>query len=459
MPFVINVTRVGSTIRFGERIYMKHRTLRSLLVLGSAALALVSQAALADTPASFQAIYAAPDDLAQDLAYARAEARAGRLLNAAAALERILLLAPNENGVRLFYVAVLYRLDDLQGAKQQLDALDETKLTPLQKAEADKYRERIADERNDFKFSGYLSTGLGVDSDPQGALFTQLDVFGQKPSKKQGEATVNAGQFEVIQDLNRDGDLAAFGAASIYSRQTIGGPNADYLNTQINLGINGSGLKTSWEVGGLFRDYQLLDTPYLTEYGGRAAFNWSPTTSVTWIATLEGVGQSYHEPFVKQFVPVFISGTHNGARYDATGGVSWRASANDTLSADIGFEVKTAGYEPFAYNAPFLDANYKSLLGGGAYFDLSGEIRYEDYRKFDAFFYRVRRADTRGSARMALGAPLSAFSPDKATGDYRENIILEGAITYTDRTSNGSIAPYDDFGAEMRLIWKFGDTR
>ena len=438
---------------------MNHRTLRSLLVLGSVLLALDAGTAFADTPASFQTIYAAPDDLAQNLAYARAEARAGRLLSAAAALERILLLSPNENGVRLFYVAVLYRLDDLQGARQQLDALDPSTLTPLQKAEADRYRERIAQERNDFKFSGNIAAGLGADSDPRGALATQLDLFGLTLPKKNGELAITSGQVELIQDLNRDGDLAAFGAASIYSRQSIGGPNADYLNTQINLGINGSGLKTNWEVGALFRDYQVFDAPYLAEYGGRAAFNWNPNTSVTWIASVEGVGQSFHEPFVKQFVPTFLSGTHNGARYDVTFGVSYRASATDTLSGAIGYEMKTAGYEPFAYDSPIIDANYQSLLGGGAYFDLGGEIRYFDYRKFDAFFLQTHRQDMRGSGRMAIGAPLSSFWPQKATGDFRENIILEGAMTYSERTSNGVIAPYSDLGAELRVIWKFGDTR
>jgi len=438
---------------------MNHRMLRSVLALGSALLALDAGSALADTSASFQTIYTAPDDLGQNLAYARAEAKAGRLLNAAAALERILLLAPDENGVRLFYVAVLYRLDDLQGAEQQLNALDQSKLTPLQKAEAEKYRQRIAEERRGFKFSGNIAVGLGVDSNALGNLTTQFDLFGYAPPKKDGETVITSGGVEVIQDLNKDGDLAAFAAASIYSRQTIGGPNADYLNTDINLGINGSGLKTNWEVGGVFRDYQIFDSPYLVEYGGRGAFNWRPDTSVTLIATLEGVEQSFHEPQVKALVPAFISGTHNGERYDGTVGISYRASATDTLSAAFGYEVKTASYQPFAYNSPFVDADYQALLGGGAYFDIGGEYRYVDYRKYDAYFLHARRSDDRSTARAALGAPLSAFWPQKATGDFRENIILEGAMTYTNRTSKGPIAPYDDVGFEMRLIWKFGDAR
>src|SRR6202522_1569049 len=438
---------------------MSHRILRSLLGLGSALLAFDAGAAFADTPTSFQTIYAAPDDLAQNLGYARAEAKAGRLLNAAAALERILLLSPNENGVRLFYVAVLYRLDDLQGAKRQLDALDMSTLTPLQKAEADRYREQIADERSGFKFSGNIAAGLGVDSNALGPLSTQIDVFGLTTPKKVGDSVITSGQVELIQDLNRDGDLAAFGSASVYSRQSIGGPEADYLNTQVNLGINGSGLKTKWEVGAVFRDYQLFNSPYLAEYGGRAAFNWSPNTSLTWIASFEGVGQSFHEPFVKQFVPTSLSGNDNGARYDLTLGASYRLSATDTFSGAVGYEMKTAGYSPFAYDSPFIEANYQTLLGGGAYLDIGGDIRYVDYRQFDAFFLNVRREDMRGSGRMAIGAPLSSFWPQKATGDYRENIIVEGAMTYEERTSKGPIDAYNDVGVGMLLICKFGDMR
>lgn len=436
--------------------------LKGWFCLGSAVLALGAGSALADTPSGpgFDQVYASPDDVAQNLAYARAEARAGRLLNAAAALERILLVAPNENGVRLFYAAVLYRLDDLQGAQQQLDALDELTLTPLQKREADKYRTRSTQERSGFKLSGHIAAGLAVDSDPQGALLTQFDFPVANPvNKKQGETAVSSGVLNLAQDLTEDGDLAAFASGSIYSRQSIGGPSADFLDSEANIGINGNSLKSSWEVGGIVRSIQLFDAPYLTEYGGRAAVDWSPNTSLTWIGSFEGVGQSFHEPTIKALVPTFISGTQNGARFDISGGASLRLSSLGTFSGMVGYEIKTAGYEPFAYTSPYLDANYHSLLGGGAYLDIGGEIRYVDYNKFDAFFLHDKRQDMRGSGRMAIGAPLSSFWPEKATGDYREKIIVEGAMTYSDRTSNGSIAPYNNIGFEMRLVWNFGDGR
>jgi len=265
--------------------------------------------------------------------------------------------------------------------------------------------------------------------------------------------------LNLTQDLNKDGDLAVFGSGSAYSRSSIGGPSADYLDLEGNFGVLGTGLKSNWEVAGVVRTFQLFDAPYLTEYGGRAAYNWNPTTSLTWIGSIEAVGQSYHEPVIKALVPAFISGTHDGARYDITGGVSYRISSLNTISGAVGFEYKTAGYEPFGYYAPYIDANYHSLLGDGAYLDVGGEIRYVDYQKFDAYFLNALRQDMRGNARAAVGAPLSSFWPEKATGDYRENIILEGAMTYMERTSKGPIAAYSDVGVEMRLIWKFGDSR
>ena len=81
----------------------------------------------------FEAVLATPDDPDLNLAYARAAADIGDLNGAAAALERVLIADPNRHGARLFYAVLLFRLDDLQGAREQLDLLDPVTLTPLQR--------------------------------------------------------------------------------------------------------------------------------------------------------------------------------------------------------------------------------------------------------------------------------------------------------------------------------------
>ena len=88
----------------------------------------------------------APDDVEFTLAYAQKRASAGDLIGAAAALERLLLNKPNWHAARVFYAAVLIRLDDLQAAKRELALLKDVQLTPDQQSEVAKY-ERLANRQ------------------------------------------------------------------------------------------------------------------------------------------------------------------------------------------------------------------------------------------------------------------------------------------------------------------------
>jgi hypothetical protein len=80
-----------------------------LVAMGAALLAgtaLVTPAPAAQGP-SFDEIMAAPDNADFNIAYAEAEASAGHLLPAAAALERVLTAHPGDNSVRLLYAVIL----------------------------------------------------------------------------------------------------------------------------------------------------------------------------------------------------------------------------------------------------------------------------------------------------------------------------------------------------------------
>src|SRR5690606_30218498 len=103
-----------------------------------------------------------------NLQFAIAEANAGNLLSASAALERILLAQPGASDVRLFYAAVLIRLDDLQAAENQLDELDETKLSQVQRQEARRYRGIIANRRSVFTWNGEAMIGVVYEDDAVG---------------------------------------------------------------------------------------------------------------------------------------------------------------------------------------------------------------------------------------------------------------------------------------------------
>ena len=92
---------------------------------------------------TFAQVLASPDDVGLNFDYARSEAQAGNLLNAAAAMERVIASRPDWAPARLFYAGLLYRLDDMQDARTQLWLLNDRNLNRQQRQEADDYRRKV----------------------------------------------------------------------------------------------------------------------------------------------------------------------------------------------------------------------------------------------------------------------------------------------------------------------------
>jgi hypothetical protein len=436
---------------------MKRTRARSLVAAAAALLAgtaLVDAAPASEGP-SFDQIMAAPDDVDLNIAYAEAQAAEGHLLPAAAALERVLMAHPAAHSVRLLYAVILYRLDDLQEARAQLQMVDGSKLTDLQRAELAKYQRLVSGESSDTTFGGRLSAGMAYDSDATGSLITLFDYLSIPHDS--GYSMVYSGDAGFTTKVG--GDLAIYGRAGGYSKTFIQGPRENFQHFDGELGVSNTGLYSSWRAGAFAHRYLLFNSPYLTEYGAHVEHSWRPNTSTIITASLELAKQDFREPLVDIFSP-FIGGSHDGWRGDVQAGIAYRLDAQSTLGAVASYEYKLASYGPFSYSAPGVEANYHRFLGRGVYADLMGNVRWVDYRKIDTFFLfpaTKKRADTDLFLRAALGIPLSAFSADGATGNELENIVLEGSVTYTNRNSIYPISDYDSTGAMLRIVWHFGD--
>ena len=432
-------------------------TLLSTLVLGLGA----AVAASPDAP-SFDQVLATPDNTKVDVDYARAQANAGNLLEAAAALERVLIVHGGLSDVRLFYAAVLYRLDDLQEAAEQLQLLDDHALSPLQKAEADKYRSLVRRRgtagKAAGKFGGSLSVGVSYDSDAFGALNTQFDFAGGQV-KQHGSADTFSGELHGAVPLGQGDDLSLFGAVAGYDREQLSGGDDRLKSLEGRLGLAHEGPVQSWSIGAVARTYSIFSSHYLDEYGALATASWRTSPSTTLSLSAEAVDQTFHDPLIDFYVAhAGLPGNRDGGRYGVNLSVSHRFSAKSTVSVGIGYAYKTAGYKPFGYSAPGVRGRWDVLLGRGAYLSASGDARFFSYRGVDKFFLGAKRSDTRSTANVALGAPFSAFTTYGATGDFRENLVIEGALRYSRRDDKTPIADYDDWGADLRLIWRFGSS-
>jgi hypothetical protein len=435
--------------------FFRHATL--VTATGLATVAGLGVPAVAEAP-TFQQVLASPDDPEINLAYARQEAADGNLLSAAAALERVLLAHPNAHSVRLFYVAVLYRLNDLQGAKDQIRQLEGVHLSPLQSAEREKYRHLVEHGQSTTKITGDVVAGLDFETDSIGSVLDEVVDFSGHHPIKNGLAAIGAGDVFLSSDFGPNGDYNLLASAQIYTRSTLAGPQTNFQMGTFNLGVGGSSLHSSWQVTGVFNDYMIFDDPYLIEYGANAQATWHQSPWITWNASAQFVGQSYHEDEIFIFNPSFetIDDPHQGARFTVQAGGTFRLDAYSQFSAAVGYEGKWARYRPYGYDAAFVNADYHVLLGRGVYGDLSGDLRFVGYRGKDQLLFDIERQDVRDDARLAFGAPLSAFADEGSTGDWRENVIVEESVSYADRTTRLPVAPFSSVGAEFRVIWQFG---
>ncbi|WGM40741.1 tetratricopeptide repeat protein [Caulobacter sp. NIBR1757] len=427
------------------------RALAPALLALPLALGAVSTAGAQD----FEAVMAAPDDVELNLAYARDQAAQGRLSEAASTLERVLIQEPNRHGDRLFYAVLLFRLGDYNGAKVELDRLKGANLSPLQRAEADRYLDRVRDKTADSAVSGRVTAGVVYEDDAAGAYFTAFDIFGAPPAE-QGTSSELSLSIKGRADLGASKAWEIYGAGLAYDRSELSGAAVDFQRFEGEGGLGHRSRLTSLRVGLLARQVRLEGDPQLTELGLRAAFSWRLTNRTTLGLRAEAVDQNYDEPAIDA-VSALIGGDRDGERYSLDLSLAHKLASRTTLTGGLGYEVKTASYDPFGYSGPRVSVGLDQRFKRGVYVLANGSARWLEYDEADPFFLLGEtREDTRLNARLAIGAPLSAFAGKGATGDRREDITLEGALTWASRESGFPLADYEGWGAELRLIWRFG---
>ena len=403
----------------------------------------------------FEAILATPDDETLNLSYAREQARLGNLALATSTLERILILEPNRHSVRLFHAVVLYRLGDLQGARDEFRRLEAVQLTPLQRAEAESYSQRIEQGLATRSFSGSLSAGVAYEDDAAGAYFTAFELIGA-PAPEEGVSSEVSLILEGRADIGASQVWQVYGTGLLYDHTAQSGAAIDFQRAGLELGLGRTTRLGKSRLGAVLRHVRLLGEPQLTEAGVRGDTRWRMTNATTLSLRAEAVSQDYDEPGIDALSGI-LGGDRDGVRYSAGVGVSHRFTSRTTFDASLDYETKSAGYGPFGYAGPRLGLNLDQRFDKGVYLFASGSARWIEYDEADAVFLGgATRDDVRTHARLAVGAPLSAFTARGATGDIRENVTLEGVMNYSRRGSSPPLADFDGWGGELRLIWRFG---
>ncbi len=129
---------------------------------------------------SFDDVLASPDDAGTNFRYAQEMIQKGRLDVAATTLERILILHPELDRIRLLYAVVLFRLDSVDEAEAEFRLLAKRKLARREEREVERYIALIEKRQKRVKGSSTTTAGLHFDSNrtafPESGVLQVLNV-------------------------------------------------------------------------------------------------------------------------------------------------------------------------------------------------------------------------------------------------------------------------------------------
>ena len=433
----------------------RHGRLTHLLFAAAASLSILASHVPAHAQVSFDEVLAAPDDPELNLAYARQEIAAGRLQSAASVLERMLLSQPDWDAARLTYGIVLYRLQDNLGAIREFVKLEDRNLPARQEADRLRYLRLAQNGDNALRISGSQAIGLRYDDNPTAA--GQATAAFVPPLAQDGDfAATSYSVLRAEYDFGTDPAITAFATVGGSLRHYFDTSSSRISNNQVRAGLTyrpGNLELSVFAIGDFVsQDYDLFSRS--AGFGGAFAYDVADGRSRTRVlGGVSGIRQDYDDT---EFTG--LADERNGWLVSTDLGVQHFVTDAHRFSAGIAYSRKNARDDGFSYDRTTLSAGYLGLLGKGVYTDNSIAWTALDY---DAPFApqtgQVRREDRTWRVRTALGAPVGTLftSVGLEAPRFVEDLVLQGGLTYTDRSSNVSRFDFDNVGADLLLIRRF----
>ncbi len=380
---------------------------------------------------SYEQILAEPDNIQQNLIYAQQQAEQNNLLGAAAALERTLMIKPDEPEVRLFYAVVLFRLDNLAEAERELKTLDALSPPPSLKAEINRYLREIKRRKRSTRLSLRQSNGFGLDSNRNASpsskhrLFgdTELDVSGSD-IRRDDTHFLNITNVDVVQDLGMQGGHELFGNFTHYRQDQTQVDSLDIGSFSYELGGN---YKTRWfqftpsfEASHVFLSHQT----FLRTQSGKFFFSKQYRKWDT-AAGFEISRQDY-SPIDENNV----ARERTGNQFQYLFGGGYQLTSSMRAFVDFGFVDKHAKHDYNAYRRFQMTLGHTWVLPRGIFAVNVLEPGWDFYNEPDVAIAGRDRRDKTFRFRSTIGAPLTTFGLKRVLPAIIEDITVSVSFEY-----------------------------
>ena len=223
---------------------------------------------------SFAQVLADPDNLQLNMAYAKTQIRHGDIKGASGTLERMLRINPRLHELRLFYAAVLYRLDNIAEARMELQKLEGIKLPEKAVKEKKELTRLIAIREKTYTLNAQISAGIVQDSNrnsfpedetivyPNGATLTF------EGEEKKDKSTIGIAAVNFERKTGMYGQNSFFLGGSYYMSKQDKLTDLDMGIMTLNGGFRMTGRTSMLTPQIVYSTLKLDGDSYLDSYGG-----------------------------------------------------------------------------------------------------------------------------------------------------------------------------------------------
>ncbi|MDA0785880.1 MAG: hypothetical protein O3B37_06280 [Proteobacteria bacterium] len=252
-------------------------------------------------PVTFQQVLEDPDNIELNVRYALTQIRDGNVRGAGATLERILLIRPDLAVVWVLFAIVLFRLDNLDEAERELQALQELNLEPELRRQTEQYLDQIASRRKRTVFTFAMNFATQYDWNRNASPKSELRLAADLPtrtvgsSSRQDDLAMNGlAQISFEHDLGLQKQHKMLGGLVFYQGEQVQQDDLDLRAITADFGYELDFAPSTITPRVLYERVDLSREKYLTAVG--ATVDWVHALSNTWSVFASGTMkyQSYN---------------------------------------------------------------------------------------------------------------------------------------------------------------------
>jgi len=361
---------------------------------------------------TFEHVLARPDDVRLNFEFAKRQVAQNGMLGAAATLERILILNPSLDPVRMFYAVVLFRLDNLTEAARELAALSRRDLPAPIRAEVKRYQKEIEKRKRRTHLSLRESLGWGFDSNRNAVPSSKERLFGNTrlPVSANDRARrdthfLNITTVDIAQDLPSQAGHQLLGSFTYFLQEQA-------LQNALSLS------SYSYELGGIYKTPWFNVTPlftashvtlshetFLRTQGGSVLVDrdfFNGRLNVFNLNKLE------HQDYV-DITENLAAHERKGNQYDLKQGMTIGLLPSMSLTAALGYTHKRAKLDFNAYDRITLEADHVWIWPKEQFLINGMTVGFDEYDEPDLAIADRERHDRSFRYSITYGAPLGTL--------------------------------------------------